>query len=233
MPDSLLELSDFELQLDKKRRLKVNLKLRPGQAHQLGGKSGGGKTTLLRGMALLTRRIDGKIFFQGKESAEFSPWEWRRKVCYLAQKPAMIPGTVRDNLTLPASLKISERDSINEESFLADLQKLGLSGDILDSDTAVISGGEASRVAIIRALNANPSVILADEITAPLDDISANMVVETLIDWSKGENRAVILVAHQDEVWKDALCCETDIYDFVVQDGSPQKRREQKDSQRR
>ena len=75
-------------------------------------------------------------------------------------------------------------------------------------------------------MNANPSIILADEITAPLDEASADMVVETLIDWSKGENRALIFVAHQDEAWKDALCCETDIYDFVIQDDSPQRHKE-------
>lgn len=62
---SLIELKQFRITLDNARRLNVNLKLNAGEALRISGKSGGGKTTLMRAIALLNPRSGGEIFFQG------------------------------------------------------------------------------------------------------------------------------------------------------------------------
>ncbi len=197
----MLELKNFEIDLDGRRRLKVDLKLPAGQALRLGGKSGGGKTTLLKAMALLIPRLSGEIYLQGKESQEYLPHRWRRRVSYLAQKPTMIAGTVEDNLRVPFSLKVSGKDGFVCENCGALLETLGLHQDTLHRDGAVISGGEASRVAVLRAILAEPKVILADEITAPLDEENALKVVNALKVWLERGERALLFVAHQEQVW--------------------------------
>ncbi len=214
MPPTLLELRNLEIQLDGNRSVRGNLALNPGEAHRLGGRSGGGKTTLLRAVSLLSPRKSGEVFFRGKESAEFQPWEWRRQVCYLAQKPVMLPGSVRDNLALPSTLKIAGKSSFNCEKCEELLTGLGLEKSLLDRDSAVISGGEAARIAVIRAVLSNPSVILADEITAPLDDENALHVVKFLKKWLQEGERGLIFVAHQNEAWEGTVCCESDVENF-------------------
>lgn len=214
MPSALLELRNLEIELDGRRTVKSSLSLNPGEAHRLGGRSGGGKTTLLRAISLLTTRKSGEIFFKDKESAGFSPWEWRRNVCYLAQKPVMLPGTVKDNLILPFKLKISNKSRFECERCEELLDELGLEKSLLDRDSAVISGGEAARVAVLRAILSNPAVILADEITAPLDDENAVNVVKFLDHWLHSGERGLIFVAHQNESWEGTVCCQSVIENF-------------------
>jgi len=211
----MLELRNFEIGLDGKRKLMVDFSLRAGVALRLSGKSGGGKTTLLKAAALLIPRLAGEIFLHGRESKEYLPYHWRRQVSYLAQKPAMIPGTVEDNLRLPFSLKISGKASYACENCAALLDTLGLDKDTLHRDAAVISGGEASRVAVLRSIIAEPSVILADEITAPLDAENASKVVAALKEWLSGGQRALLFVAHQDEVWEGLTAGEMMIDKFL------------------
>ena len=216
MNNPFFQLQDLRFNLDGKRQLKVNLSLSQGQMLQITGRSGGGKTTLLRVIALLTARMSGEIFLNGRESRAIHPWEWRRQVCYLAQKPTMLPGTVEDNLALPMKLKIAGKNQYQCDKCAQMLEKLGLEGDILKKDASVISGGEASRVALVRALQSQPKVILADEITAPLDEENARLVVIMLTEWVKGQNRGLIFIAHQAEIWNDVRCCTTEIGDFQM-----------------
>lgn len=214
MPTTLLELRNLEIQLDGRRSVRGNLALNPGEAHRLGGRSGGGKTTLLRAIALLSPRKAGAVFLWGKESADFQPWEWRRQVCYLAQKPVMLPGTVRENLMLPFKLKIAGKSGFDCDKCEELLTGLGLEISLLDRDSAVISGGEAARVAVIRAILSQPAVILADEITAPLDDENAVNVVKFLKRWLQNGEHGLIFVAHQNEAWEGTVCCESDVGNF-------------------
>jgi len=215
----MLELKNFEIDMDGRRRLKADLALPAGQALRLGGKSGGGKTTLLKAMALLIPRLSGDIFLLGKESKEYPPYRWRRQVSYLAQKPTMIPGTVEDNLRVPFSLKVSGKDGFLCEHCGALLETIGLDQDTLHRDAAVISGGEASRVAVLRAILAEPKVILADEITAPLDEENALKVIAALKEWLKGGDRALLFVAHQEQVWNGLAAGEVMVDRFLNDKG--------------
>lgn len=215
MNNTLLQAKDLDFNLSEERTIRANFTLGMSEAHQISGRSGGGKTTLLRVIALLTPRISGDIYFQGKESRQFAPFEWRRKICYLAQKPTMLPGTVEDNLKAPTKLKISGKRQFDGDICAELLEILGLEKDIMNKDASVISGGEASRVALVRAIQSDPQVILADEITAPLDDDNANLMVKALSDWLKGGERGLIFVAHQDSAWRVMKYSETEIEEFL------------------
>lgn len=216
MNEILLQIKNLDFRLDEHRRICASFTLGKGEAHQISGRSGGGKTTLLRVIALLTPRISGEILFKGDESRQFAPCEWRRKICYLAQKPTMLPGTVEDNLKAPTKLKISGKRQFNGDRCAELLNALGLEKDSVYKDASVISGGEASRVALVRAIQSDPQVILADEITAPLDEDNANLMVKVLNDWLKGGERGLIFVAHQDSVWREMKCREMKVEEFQM-----------------
>lgn len=211
---SLIELKQFRITLDSARRLNVNLKLNAGEALRISGKSGGGKTTLMRAIALLNPRSGGEIFFRGKESKDYLPWVWRRNICYLAQKPVMLPGTVEENLKITSRLKISDKIFDRCDKCPGLMEKLGLDSDILSRDASVISGGEAARVALSRALLTEPSILIADEITAPLDEANAARAISVIAEWLKSGDRALIYSAHQERNWTGIAYRDVNIEDF-------------------
>lgn len=162
------------------------------------GPSGVGKTTLLRILARLRECDGGEVLLQGRPWSEFTPVQWRRKVHYLSQKPVIFDGTVLDNLLKPFALvalkNSSKPDLVKVEKMM---EHLFLSKDILNQDARTLSGGEASRMALIRALLVEPKVLLLDEPLAALDDEAANAVLNLIAEWvgDAGE-RGIALVSH-------------------------------------
>jgi putative ABC transport system ATP-binding protein len=164
------------------------------------GPSGSGKTTLLRTLARLRPSQQGQVFLQGKNWTEFSGPVWRSKVHYLAQRPVMFNGTVADNLAKPFELGLLSREGTFDAAAARErLMALGLPKDIWDQDTSTLSGGEISRVAFVRALAAEPKVLLLDEPTAALDHETAQAFYSLLAQWLQLAERACILVSHNED----------------------------------
>lgn len=164
------------------------------------GKSGQGKSTLLRILAKLDSVDSGEVCFNGQLMNEVDSRTWRINICYVAQQATMLPGTIKDNLM--TSGKIHNRPF--EEDFARQLIKeVGLDDLDWEKQAGDLSGGEKQRIALVRSLLLRPKILLLDEITASLDQQSKELVEQLLIKLHQKEEIAFIWVTHDTEQAKN------------------------------
>ena len=154
----------------------------------LAGPSGAGKSTLLRLLNRLDDPVAGEIRWCGRALTDFDPTELRRQVAMVFQRAPLFPGTVIDNLRV--ALPEVDTDRAGHV-----LEHVGLRADLLDHAADTLSGGEAQRMCVARALLTEPKVLLADEPTAALDR-EARTTVEDLARMLADSGVAVIWVSH-------------------------------------
>lgn len=141
------------------------------------GPSGSGKTTLLLALARLLPGVEGELRLDGVASNAIEARRWRSRVSYLPQRSALLPGTVRDSLTLPWRLKVRHGAVPPGPSDLRSaLDRVHLTEVDLDRDVTRLSEGQAARVALLRTVLTGPDVLLLDEPDAALDEESAEQV---------------------------------------------------------
>lgn len=179
---------------------RVSFSLVNGGVIWIKGPSGSGKTTLLRMLARLTSLGRGQVRLDDAPWEEIPPVEWRNRVAYLHQKSVLFPGTVRDNLTKPFTFRSRSRQNLDLQWADQTFSRLLLRQDILERDAATLSVGEASRVALVRALMGEPQVLLPDEVTAALDADARDAVVRLIKDWLNNGNRGIVGVSHDEAV---------------------------------
>lgn len=162
-----------------------------GECLAVEGPSGSGKTRLLRAIADLDA-VEGYIQLDGIAREEVDAPRWRRLVRFVAAEPAWWADT-------PRACFPSEFFTSGRHARLA--HALGLDPDLVDRSTALLSTGERQRLALMRALADEPSVMLLDEPTASLDPASAALVEER-IRYLTLSGRSVILVSHDSSLIK-------------------------------
>lgn len=181
------------------RRVELTAELPAGEVLVLRGPSGAGKSTVLKALARL-KEAAGTVRLAGVDWRQIPPPAWRRRVHYLAQQPALFAGSVLDNLKRPFELAEVKKHGDFDQSLLRDAwQRLKLAPALLDQEARTISGGEAARVALLRAMLTGPQVLLLDEPTAALDEESRLAVLQYIGDWLAVPGRAAILVSHREE----------------------------------
>lgn len=167
------------------------------------GKSGCGKTTLLKVLGLIDKPTKGNVFFEGKDTEKL--WEdeladiRRQKIGFVFQDFYLLNSlSVRENIMLPMVLdkQNSEKCMENGEKF-ANL--LGLNR-LLEKYPNELSGGEKQRVSISRALINNPDLILADEPTGNLDSKTGKLVIEELENINQNMGKTIIMVTHDPQM---------------------------------
>lgn len=161
------------------------------------GPSGAGKSLLLRAIAALDPVQRGQIIFQGQAIAgQFLP-RYRAQVIYVHQRPALLPGTVEDNLQQVYRLQVHRHRAYDRRQILHYLTLLGRTEAFLSQPRGVLSGGEAQIVAFLRALQLGPAMLLLDEPTASLDRETA-LRLEALVQAWQAENaqRAYLWTSH-------------------------------------
>lgn len=160
----------------------LTLTLRPGDAVALAGPSGRGKSTLLDALAGLTVPLSGQITLAGVPLPDWPEPQLREYLTLVPQRTTLIGGTVRDNLALSV-------DALTDEAAWAALQavcltdvitQIGGLDAVLGEAGSGLSGGEARRLALARAVLRAPMVMLLDEPTEGLDDALARKVLAGL-----------------------------------------------------
>ena len=154
----------------------------------LAGPSGAGKSTLLRLLNRLDDPVAGEIRWRGRALSEWAPTELRRQVAMVFQRPPLFSGTVLENLRVASA-------DVDVERAGHVLEHVGLDPELLGQDAESLSGGEAQRMCVARALLTEPAVLLADEPTAALDR-AARATVEDLGRMLADSGVAVIWVSH-------------------------------------
>jgi putative ABC transport system ATP-binding protein len=163
--------------------------LREGSS-ALVGPSGSGKSTILRLLNRLADPEEGRVAYRGEDVREREPRALRREVCLVPQLPALIEGTVAQNIEFAASHNGPEPD-------LDRLLRLsGLDPGYADRDSARLSVGEQQRVMLARALALEPRVLLLDEPTSALDESARDAVEATLTELRAGLDLATVTVSH-------------------------------------
>jgi putative ABC transport system ATP-binding protein len=177
--------------------------LERGEFLALLGRSGSGKTTLLHLLAGLLVPRGGQLWLAGRELTGLPESErdrWRaRHVGYLFQELHLLPWvTTLENVLLPAFFA-GYRGAAIEEGAVSLLRRLGLGG-ALGRAPSELSLGERQRVALARALVCSPSLVLADEPTASLDDELGGAALELLLESCHQAEAALLLVTHDRRV---------------------------------
>ncbi|QUW19832.1 ATP-binding cassette domain-containing protein [Agrococcus sp. Marseille-Q4369] len=178
-----------------------DLELEPGGFHCLAGRSGSGKTSLLRVAAGLATPSAGSVRWAGDPLAALSPAELadRRNTFlgYLDQGGELLPGlTALENVLLPAVPTRSAKRLVPRAVEL--LEHVGVDHRMQHTPDR-LSGGERQRVALARALLMSPAVVVADEPTASLDRESADVVIALLAGLAD-HGVAVLVAAHDPQL---------------------------------
>ena len=160
----------------------------PGRCTAVAGPSGAGKSTLLRLLDRLLEPTSGAVLFHGRPLASYDVLEVRRRIGLVQQAPVLLADTVLADLAVG-------RPTLSEGEAARLLERAGLPGLDLGRDTASLSGGEAQRLCLARALAVGPEVLLLDEPTSALDAVAA-MSVERVVRGLVADGLSAVLVSH-------------------------------------
>jgi putative ABC transport system ATP-binding protein len=154
------------------------------------GASGAGKSTLLRLLNRLADPQDGVVRYRGRDVRTLDVLALRREVGLVPQLPALLPGSVADNLRYAARLAGREAD-------VGDLlAAAALRADLAGRDATELSVGEQQRAMLARALATGARVLLLDEPTAALDEGARAIVERTLVDLRARDDLSLVVVTH-------------------------------------
>ncbi len=181
----------------------VSLTVRPGEVVAVTGPSGCGKSTLLHVAAGILRPQAGEVRLLGHDLMALEEPERtklrRRRVGIVLQFGQLVPDlSVLENVALPLLLDGRERSAASAAA-AEWLDHAGLDADH-DTLSGELSGGQAQRVAVARALVTGPAVIFADEPTGSMDTIGGEQLLELLLGTARDRGAAVVLVTHDNVV---------------------------------
>ncbi len=170
------------------------LTVEPGQVLAVIGPNGAGKSTLLRVMGLLEPATGGSVRFQGEPVSPANGLEVRRRMASAFQEPLLADTTVRDNVALGLRFRgVDARQTSPRVD--AWLMRLGI-GHLGSRQARTLSGGEAQRTALARALVLEPELLLLDEPFSALDQPTREALLDDFARILRQERTTTVLVTH-------------------------------------
>jgi ATP-binding cassette subfamily C protein CydD len=177
----------------------LTAELAPGSVTVLTGPNGAGKSTALQAILGLTRPTSGRVLVAGVDVTELDLPGWWAQVAWLTQRPALVPGTLRENLTLFGP--IDDVDGACRAAGFDDV--LATLPDGLDTvigrDGSGLSLGQRQRLGLARALGSPAPVLLLDEPTSHLDAELETRVLRAVVERARA-GATVVVVGHRDRV---------------------------------
>lgn len=195
--DAFVELKDVVFGYDEQVVLNhVNISVKKGEQVTLSGRTGAGKSTIFKLLLGLYEPGEGEVIIDGKKAFNIQPEEKRKLFGYVEQSFHMVPGSVKDQITL-------YDDSISDEMVEKVIEITGLKEAVeslekgYDTECVpeIFSQGQWQLLSIARAAVSEPQLLLLDEITANLDADTEKKVLTALKKVS--ENRTVISISHR------------------------------------
>ena len=196
----LIEFRDVTKRFDGNVVLnRVNFCIYENEITTLIGKSGTGKSVLLKHMIGLLLMDEGTILFRGKPVNEMTRREWdsyQGQISYMFQNNALFDSmTVFENVALPLRYTTKLKKKEIENKVMSRLGQLELS-DVVQKYPSELSGGMQKRVALARALVTDPAIVLFDEPTTGQDPIRRNAILSMIANYRKKFGFTAVLVSH-------------------------------------
>lgn len=177
------------------------LKIRAGEKVAILGRNGAGKSTLLQLLSGMQIPVQGSISLDGLDQSLIDPDDVRRDMALLNQNSHLFFGTIRENLTLGAPLasdqEIIQALRITNALETVEQKKEGLDHLVLEGGMG-FSGGQRQALLLTRLLLRNPNIVLLDEPTASLDDVSEKLLIHHLKEWLG--HRTLVVATHRPAV---------------------------------
>jgi len=170
----------------------ITLQVSAGEMLAIVGASGAGKSSFLRLLNRLDEPTGGRVLLEGIDYREIPPRTLRRRIGMVTQTAYLFPGTIGDNLGFgPAQQGIE----LQTETIEGLLIQVGLAGRAAE-DVAHLSGGEAQRVSVARALATTPAILLLDEPTSSLDAEAKAEAEKLIITVARNRGLTCVMVSH-------------------------------------
>jgi osmoprotectant transport system ATP-binding protein len=177
----------------------LNFKIDSGEFITLIGKSGCGKTTMLRLINGLIKPDSGKIFIKGKEINDLDIIELRRSIGYVIQQVGLFPHmNIEDNISYVLNIKKIAKEMRNKRAKEL-IELVGLSLPYLKKYPRELSGGQKQRIGVARALASNPDIILMDEPFGAVDEITRRGLQEEILKLQENLKKTIVFVTHDIE----------------------------------
>lgn len=236
MPRPLIKISGLKKRFGSNEVLKgFNLELYPKENLVILGKSGSGKSVLIKCLVKLVNIDEGEILVLGKSIPHLNKEELdgiRTKIGFLFQGSALYDSmTVRENLRFPLRRHPELKLGNDEEAIIISALKSVNLENAIDLMPAELSGGMKRRIALARSIILRPKIILYDEPTSGLDPITSNEIIQLILQIQHDYDTASIIITHDMDcarvisnrviILQDGINYKTDTYEVLSKSNDP------------
>ena len=227
MEIELRKLKKSYISADKKSTVTavngISLKIPSNQIFGIIGRSGAGKSSLVRLVSMLERPDEGEVLYDGKRVDDLSEKELilrRRRIGMIFQNFNLFSSrSAAENIAYPMEICGVPKEKI--EKRVSELLELVELSDRRDARISTLSGGQKQRIAIVRALANEPDILFCDEATSALDPQTTKSILDLIRKIQSRMNLTVVMITHQMEVVRDACSQVAVIHEGqVIETGS-------------
>jgi tungstate transport system ATP-binding protein len=191
----VIQIRDLLVQRNGRDVLRIDtLDIQRGETLAVVGPNGAGKSTLLLALASLLKPVKGEIRFDGRSVREWDELDYRRQISFVFQSPLLLDLTVEENVALGLKFRgVSKAESRQRAGMW--IKAMGVES-LAKRRASQLSGGEAQRVSLARALVLDPELLLLDEPFAALDPPTRAKLLEDLSALLAADHRTAVFVTH-------------------------------------